>query len=63
MRSDVPWRDDVIDAPIRFDGGYAGLPTRPGIGVDLDEGEAAKHPFVQDRMHRLFHADGSVADW
>jgi len=63
MRSDVPWRDDVVDAPIRFDGGYAALPTRAGIGVDLDEVEGAKHPFVQDHMHRVFQADGAVADW
>lgn len=63
MRSDVPWRSDVVDAPIRFEGGYAGPPARAGIGVDFDEAEAAKHPFIQDEMLRVFHADGSVADW
>jgi galactonate dehydratase len=63
MRTDVAWRDDVVDAPVRFEGGYADPPTRAGIGVELADDAAAKHPFVRDDIIRVFHADGSVADW
>ena len=46
--------------------GYALLPTKPGLGIDLDEKIAAKHPYVaeyevRNRAH-LTWADGSLAD-
>ena len=63
MRADAPWRDDIVDAPLRRDGGYALAPTRPGLGLAVDEREAAKHPMAQEPLLRYFHDDGSVADW
>jgi hypothetical protein len=41
----------------------AAIPTRPGLGIDINEAEAAKHPFKLEAMQRYFHPDGSVADW
>ena len=29
--------DDLIVEPIRIEGGYAYVPDRPGLGVELDE--------------------------
>jgi galactonate dehydratase len=43
--------------------GVAKLPTKPGLGVEVDEREAAKHPFQQEPLMRYFHPDGAVADW
>ncbi len=63
MRSDVPWRDDIVDEPLGRAGGYALAPTRPGLGLEIDEREAAKHPMAQEPLLRYFHDDGSVADW
>ena len=38
-------------------------PTLPGLGIDINETEAAKHPFQPEKMQRYFHPDGAVADW
>jgi L-alanine-DL-glutamate epimerase-like enolase superfamily enzyme len=31
------WEDDLIREPLRIAGGYATVPTSPGLGVELDE--------------------------
>jgi galactonate dehydratase len=63
MRGDVPWRDEVVDGGPVVDGGRAALPTRPGIGIEVDEVAAARHPYERETLVRWFHDDGSVADW
>jgi len=63
MRSDVPWRDDVVDAPLEIVDGHVLPPTRPGIGVEVDEAAAALHPYEPEIPARVFHDDGSVGDW
>jgi galactonate dehydratase len=63
MRSDVPWRYDVVDDALDIRGGYIYPPTRPGIGIEINEKEAAKHPYKPELEMRYFHPDGSVADW
>jgi galactonate dehydratase len=60
---DVPWRDDVVAAPLRIENGVALPPEAPGIGVEVNEAEAAKHPFQPEVAMARFHRDGSVADW
>jgi galactonate dehydratase len=62
IRSDVPWRDEVV-APPRITDGYALPPAGPGWGAIVDEAVAARHPFAQEDLLRYWHADGSVADW
>lgn len=62
IRADVPWRDAVVTPPRIVDGHalpYAG----PGLGIEVNEAEAARHPFNQEEILRYWHADGSVADW
>lgn len=63
MRSDVPWRYDIIDDEFRIENGYFLPPTRPGIGIEINEAEAAKHPYQPELEMRYFHPDGAVADW
>ncbi len=63
MRSDVAWRNDVVDDPIQIKDGFVMPPTRPGIGIEINEQEAAKHPYKPEEEARYFHPDGSVADW
>jgi galactonate dehydratase len=63
ITSDVPWRNDVVINPIEVVNGYVSVPDRPGLGIDIDEAEAVKHPFQPEKMQRYFHPDGSVADW
>ncbi len=63
ITNDVPWRNEVVINPVEVVDGYVAIPDRPGLGIDIDEGEAAKHPYKPEAMQRYFHPDGSVADW
>jgi galactonate dehydratase len=63
ISSDVPWRDEVISNPIEVVDGCIALPTRPGLGIDVNEQAAARYPFKPEAMQRYFHPDGAVADW
>jgi galactonate dehydratase len=63
ISDDVPWRNEVIDQPIEVQGGYIAAPTRPGLGIDVNERAAARYPFQPEAIQRYFHPDGAVADW
>jgi galactonate dehydratase len=63
LTSDVPWRNDVLTSPIEVVNGYIAPPTGPGLGVDINEKQAAKYPFKPEAEQRYFHTDGAVADW
>jgi galactonate dehydratase len=63
IRSDVPWREAVVGAGLPVNDGYIMPPTAPGLGISVDEREAAKHPFEQEVLMQWWHQDGAVADW
>jgi galactonate dehydratase len=63
IRSDVPWRNDVLTEPLPIERGFAVPSKKPGLGLAIDEKEAAKHPFEQEVILRYWHEDGAVADW
>ena len=63
LRSDVPWRNDFVNDPIIVKDGYVTREDRPGLGVEVNEKEAAKYPFQQETLARYWHEDGAVADW
>jgi galactonate dehydratase len=63
VRKDVPWRNDVVDEPVALRAGVASPPARPGLGVEINEKEAARHPFEPEVLMAAHHRDGSVADW
>ncbi len=63
ITEDVPWRHEVLDTTIDVVNGYILPPTRPGLGIEVDEQAAAKYPFKPEAMQRYFHPDGAVADW
>ena len=65
VHQDVPWRADVVQEGFEVD-----VRTRtvkaasaPGLGIELNEQEIAKHPFEQELPQRVFYRDGSVGDW
>jgi galactonate dehydratase len=37
--------------------------AQPGLGIELNEREVAKHPFEQELPQRVFYRDGGVGDW
>jgi galactonate dehydratase len=50
----VPWARDIMHGVPRVTDGYLEPSDAPGIGVELDEVEIAKHPYGQDYFMRLF---------
>ncbi len=63
IRADVPWRNEVVINPVEVIEGHVRLPDRPGLGVEVDEVAAARHPFEQEVLVQPYHRDRSVADW
>ncbi|WP_323768764.1 galactonate dehydratase [Marinovum sp.] len=61
----VPWYDDVVQWPIERKPGHWALPEKPGLGLEVDEAEIARHPFEQEVLHtrNAVMADGTVVDW
>jgi len=50
----VPWAQEIMHGVPRVVDGYLEPSDAPGIGVELDEAEMAKHPYGQDYFLRLF---------
>jgi galactonate dehydratase len=58
-----PWVDDLFDGiKPEIKNGYAELPSRPGLGVTLNEKVAAAHPYKPSARPEYLFEDGSVAD-
>ena len=61
----VPWYAEVVDGPIRMVDGCWQVPDRPGLGVEVDEAVASRHPFEQEVLHasNAVLDDGTIVDW
>ena len=58
------WEEWLGVPAMRMVNGRFPLPEKPGLGFDLDEKALAKYPFGGTKpMARVFHEDGSVAEW
>ena len=55
MLTDVPWRWDVVETEISSEKGYWKVPTKPGLGIEINETEAKKHPFKQESSAFQYH--------
>ncbi len=42
---------EILKKPIQFQDGYILPPAEPGLGVELDEVVAARHPYTGERLH------------
>jgi len=49
-----PWVPEVLSGFLRVENGYLQMPDAPGIGVELNEGEARKHPYGRSNFLRMF---------
>jgi galactonate dehydratase len=65
MSGAVPWYDTVVDWPIVRRPGRWDLPEKPGLGVEVNEAEIARHPFEQEILHatNAVLSDGTIVDW
>jgi galactonate dehydratase len=65
MLTDVPWRWDVVKHGLKMEKGYWAKTEAPGLGIEVNEAEAAKHPFKQETFATSVAraADGAILDW
>jgi len=66
MDKSVPWYDDVISlTPIERINDHWLIPSKPGLGIEVNEKEAKKYPFKQEIMPTTdaYLDDGTVVDW
>lgn len=59
--SEPPKSEIVKNAP-RIENGFLVIPNAPGIGVELAEGAAERHPYKPRAFRTRLHVDGSVVD-
>ncbi len=61
----VPWYGAVVEWPIERLPGRWGLPEKPGLGIEVNEAEIARHPFEQEILHarNAVLPDGTIVDW
>ncbi len=57
-----PWRDQVLMEPLEVVDGYVALPTKPGLGVELNEEAIRQMPYQPRDYRGAFWSDGGVAD-
>jgi galactonate dehydratase len=50
------WEKRMVDFPVEVVDGYVLIPDRPGLGIDLNLEEMAKHPYSQRFHLPLFKA-------
>jgi galactonate dehydratase len=65
MLGDVPWRFDVVQHSLQTEAGYWLPNNAPGLGIEVDEAAAARHPFQQEILHSttVRAHDGAILDW
>jgi galactonate dehydratase len=65
MLTDVPWRWEVVRHSLQTREGHWLTTEEPGLGVEVNEEEAAKHPFQQEVMPSdpIRAGDGAILDW
>lgn len=56
MSSDVPWRRDISTESVSLVDGMMTIPDRPGLGIELNWEEIAKHPY-EPRELRHYQGD------
>ena len=59
MYSDVMWRMDITDEALQYADGYITIPSKPGLGIELDEEACLAHPYIS---HNLRHYTGALTD-
>ncbi|MEJ7769858.1 MAG: D-galactonate dehydratase, partial [Chitinophagaceae bacterium] len=65
VQNDGRWRDAVVceGFAVEQKGRLVRPNKRAGLGIEINEAEAKKHPFQQEVLQRTFYKDGSVGDW
>ena len=62
----VPWFEEICATyPLAMKDGSWSVPEAPGLGIEIDEAAAARHPFAPETIPALdaILADGRIANW
>ena len=62
----VPWFEEICASyPLAMEDGAWTVPEAPGLGIEIDETAAARHPFAQEKIWALEAVlpDGRIANW
>ncbi len=59
MYSDVEYRRDIVNECLEYKDGRIKISDKPGLGIELNEEECLKHPYVE---HNLRHYTGALTD-
>jgi galactonate dehydratase len=49
-----PWEKEIVTNPVHVVDGYIEIPDRPGLGIDLNVEEIARHPYQPGNHLPLF---------
>lgn len=65
MLTDVPWRWEVVQHSLKTENGHWLVADAPGLGIEINESAAAKHPFQQEVIHAITTRahDNAILDW
>ncbi len=57
-----PPKSEIVKSAIRQEDGYLIIPDAPGLGIELAEDAAERHPYRPRAVQTRLHVDGSVVD-
>lgn len=59
MYSDVDYRKEITNESLEYKDGFIKIGNKAGLGIELNEKECLKHPYVE---HNLRHYTGALTD-
>ena len=59
---DRPPKSEIVKTALAQEDGFLIIPDAPGIGIELAEDAAERHPYAPRAVKTRLHADGSVVD-
>jgi galactonate dehydratase len=62
LGEDRPPKTEMVKTTVQREGGYLIVPDAPGIGIELAEDAAERHPYKPRTLLTRLHEDGSVMD-
>ncbi len=57
-----PPKSEIVKSTLKLENGFLIIPDAPGIGIELAEDAAERHPYRPRKVHTRLHVDGSVVD-
>ncbi|MDP6506952.1 MAG: galactonate dehydratase [Planctomycetota bacterium] len=63
VQEQVSLGDGYLTEPFAVKEGFIDLPTKPGLGIEIDEDAIQDKLGIEFRNPERFHIDGSVSDW